>query len=222
MSRYVIIIVAITLASGISQAGVALKTKPGQTEDGTSLFAQSDQSLSGRKLQAPGDRKVAGSKGKQHRLMRRQLEKFRLSKLLELLELGEDQRERFLPLFAESRDELGRTTREKAFTVRKLGKLLKRKKSSESEIQELIDEISALERQIISQRKTFMAGCHEILNSVQLGKLIVFQDRFELDMLGKLRGFRGRGKGMQLRQRMPDSSIEDRQDSNFIRDDSDR
>lgn len=220
MPNCFVIFVAFTLAVGISYGEEFPRPKTEQPEARSFLLSQTDEPRPERRLQSAGDENKFGKTFSGARAERKHLEKFRLSKLLELLELTKEQRKEFLPQFRETRKQHHRTIRNKVRAVEKLGQLLKQKKSSEREIQKLIDEISDFEKQKIRQQESFLTGCRGILTPVQFGKLIVFQDRFELRMLGKLRGFRDRKEQMFSRQRRPGSSTKERQDSNFINNDS--
>ncbi|PKK84450.1 MAG: hypothetical protein CVT49_03755 [candidate division Zixibacteria bacterium HGW-Zixibacteria-1] len=118
------------------------------------------------------------------------LENLRLLKLLEVLDLDEQQNSEFIALFASFRKE-SRDIREKIdLEVEGLIKLLKIETPPEEAVKEKVEKIQALKREMINSFDTFFDNSKKILTVIQQGKMIVFQERFERELIESVRGFR--------------------------------
>jgi len=124
---------------------------------------------------------------------RKHLEQLRILKMLELLELNQEQELPFLTAFQETRNRMKEIHREKRELFEKLTPELHVEKPDEEKILSLIDQIKDIEERIFLVRREFIKTTGPLLTPNQLGRLIVFQERFDAELLEQVRHFRGRG-----------------------------
>ncbi|MEP0829250.1 MAG: hypothetical protein HRF51_12080 [bacterium] len=120
----------------------------------------------------------------------RNLENLRLLKMMEFLDLSEEQSSRFISRFVSFRKEDREIAESIQKEVDKLAEILKRENPSENEIRKmvaLIDDLREKRHQSINRFHKDIAG---ILTAVQLGKATVFEERFERELISSVRGFR--------------------------------
>jgi hypothetical protein len=123
---------------------------------------------------------------------RRHLDQLRMLKLLQLLDLREDQEVEFMHSFSTLRRQQRDVQEERKEEIDRLAALLKEGSPTLGEVDRAIDHLRALEDRRSVAQDRFVAKAHEILTAGQLGHLVVFQDRFEKEMLGNLREFQYR------------------------------
>ncbi|MEA3297008.1 MAG: hypothetical protein U9R56_04015 [candidate division Zixibacteria bacterium] len=126
---------------------------------------------------------------------RKHLEQLRLLKLLELLDLSEDQELEFITAFSAMRRKLRNLERDKSDLMILLAEGLRERTLSDSEVYDLIDNIVQTDKQKIGEIAEFRKKAREILTAEQLGRLIVFNDRFEYELLERVRAFHERHPG---------------------------
>lgn len=123
----------------------------------------------------------------------RHLERLRLKKLLQLLDLDKDQRDRFVQLFREMRTGMIKNRQQTKQLVDRLAKGLRSGNASDDEIQKLVTELDELEARQFEHMRTTHAEIKRILTPRQLGKFYVFRERFEKRIMEHL-GRRGKGR----------------------------
>ncbi len=126
---------------------------------------------------------------------RKHLEQFRLLKLLELLDLKEDQEVDFIKAFRTMRSERRDLHEKRIELIGKLADGLRDQNITDSEIRQLVQQITDLAKQEEQVMDDFLSAAKKILTPQQLGKLVVFQDRFEIELLEGVRAFRERQHG---------------------------
>ncbi len=133
----------------------------------------------------------------------KQLDQFRMFKLLELLDLKEEQEVDFITAFHTMRRERRRLHEEIVALVDSLAEGLRNKTLSDDKINSLVDRISRRRSQEDVVMQEFLAKARKILTPDQMGRMVVFQERFEYKLLEAVRGFRERqghpGEGMPRR-----------------------
>ena len=130
---------------------------------------------------------------------RRQLEQLRLAKLLEVLDLKDDQEAPFMDAYRAMRRQQRQIEDDRAAAIQELSSGLETNSIGKQRIGELIDRLLALASDRVKTVDDFVMSMRKVLTPQQLGRLVVFQERFELELLEKLRGFRGRmGQGGQF------------------------
>ncbi|MDH3890868.1 MAG: hypothetical protein OEV49_07260 [candidate division Zixibacteria bacterium] len=134
----------------------------------------------------------------QRRRQRKHVEQLRMLKMLELLDLNEDQEISFLTSYNNLRGDIRRVDEARMKALTKLGGKLHDSTSSDSEIEKLLEQIGAnlVEKQTVEAR--FLENAAAILTVRQLGKLIIFNEHFERELLDRVRVFR---EGKMNRQR---------------------
>lgn len=120
------------------------------------------------------------------------LENLRMLKLLELLELDDDQSAKFINMFVSFRKKIRQINMELQSEVEGLVELLKTDEPSDEEITAKLTEIDGLKMKREAEKKKFHDDVREILTAVQLGRMVVFEERFERELIESMRGFRER------------------------------
>ncbi len=165
------------------------------------MFAQADRPPPG---QGPGPGRMMD--GKMHRGEIRHVEQLRMLKMLELLDLGEDQEVEFITRLRAFRKSLRAINEEKESHVTKLAEGLHDGQLTDSQINDLIDSIREVGDRLRAESGRFIDDCRGMLTAPQLGKLVVFEMKFERELLGRIRAFReeGRMRRMQGEPLSPD------------------
>ena len=123
----------------------------------------------------------------------RHLEQFRMLKLMELLELSKDQEVEFLVAFQDMRETHRELKEQRDSILQILADGIESENLDDAAIYHMADEIQQLKRRHIQVIDDLLARVKNILSAEQYGKMILFQERFEHQLLEKLREFRGRG-----------------------------
>ncbi|MBU8932564.1 MAG: hypothetical protein KOO62_01020 [candidate division Zixibacteria bacterium] len=126
------------------------------------------------------------------RQRRKHIEQLRLLKLLELLDLSPDQETQFIVAFRQFRKGLRGIHRARVEIIDQLATGLKDNSLAPKNIYEFIANLEklAVERRI--QDKTFIEKARELLDARQLGKLVIFQERFEQALIEDVKAFHDR------------------------------
>ena len=132
-----------------------------------------------------------GRKGLQHKFGKH-IEQFRILKLLELLDLREDQELEFITAFQSMRRERRQLHEKRISLVDELADGLRTETVPDMEINRLIREISKLGNQQERVMEDFLSEAQKILTPSQLGRFIVFRERFEFELLEAVKAFRER------------------------------
>jgi len=136
---------------------------------------------------------------------RRHLEQLRMLKLLEVLDLGDAQEQKFLDAFRKMRQAMKAADENKREVVDTLSQLLQAATHDDRQINRLVDSVVVLEGQKRETMTSFVTQARAILTAEQMGKLLVFQENFDYQLLERVREFRGQaGKGRH-RQNQLDS-----------------
>jgi hypothetical protein len=154
------------------------------------LFVQGDEDTA-RPLPGMGMRRPDGPHGR--RMMeqqRKHLEQFRMFELLKLLDLKEDQEVDFLTMYKNYRDKQNDIDSRRRDLVIQLGAGLEADSLSDNEIQHMVQEIFTLNTDKVKAAEQFVREAGDVLTTQQIGRLVVFQERFEYELLSRLRSFR--------------------------------
>lgn len=123
------------------------------------------------------------------RQMAENIENLRLLKLLEAVDLTEEQSAKFIPVFQSYRKDFKASLDERRELVDHLADLVD-SNASDQELNAGIQQLIDLKDKMEKQRDDFLAECRGILTTKQLAKLVIFQERFEREILQSLREFR--------------------------------
>lgn len=119
------------------------------------------------------------------------LDNLRMLKLLEVLDLNEDQNAEFIATYAAFRKEMKEIRKETESEVDQLIELLKNDTPDEDQINEKLDKIQKLKERFTANFDNLRIKAKEILTTIQYAKMVVFQERFERELIKSVRGFRG-------------------------------
>ena len=122
---------------------------------------------------------------------REKMEMLAVWKLTEHLELTAEQGEKFFPRFREHEAEK-KNIREQQKAIYK--QLKEKDENSQSDVDAAMNQLVALEKQMIDARQSFVTGMKDILSAEQQLKLLTFQGEFMKEMRGRLKDHKGRGK----------------------------
>jgi hypothetical protein len=136
-----------------------------------------------------GQGRPGGGKMREHR---RHLEQIRLVKLLEFLDLPEDQETDFLLRFKQLRTTERELEKEHRQIVTQLASVVDDPAVSDEQIEALVDDAHAVMEKRLQAMQAFMNDIREWLTPRQLARIVVFNDRFEYQLLSRLRQFRDR------------------------------
>ena len=116
----------------------------------------------------------------------KRFEKFRQRKLLELLELNDNQKEKLLPMMEKIRNEGHQLMADKIELTDNLSAELKDSNPDEIKINEYVNKILVLNEKHERMRNKFLQDVKQFLTPVQLGKLIIFEERFRQRAMEKI------------------------------------
>lgn len=122
----------------------------------------------------------------------RHLEQLRLLKMLEVLDLNEEQEKVFVTMFHRTRKEMQDLQDRNREVVMQLADGLAADTLDDATIEHLVDRVHELKQQQLRRFNELIEQSRDILTPQQRGKLVVFHERFEAEMLKKLRAFRER------------------------------
>ncbi len=123
-------------------------------------------------------------------LHKKNLESLRLLKLLEVLDLGDDQNDLFISAFSKFRKNTKSIREQIESEVTDLKEYLDQDNKSDNIMQNKIELIMKMKDDFETEKKNFFKKLQGILTAEQLGRMIVFQERFERELLQQVRGFR--------------------------------
>ena len=109
---------------------------------------------------------------------RERMQDLAIWKMLEVLDLSDEQTDRFLPAFRQMQKQEARLQEERRRLIDELEQALSQG-GKPQRINNLIQQVRGLERQGEEIKEGFFKQAEDILTIQQLGKLILFQDRFE-------------------------------------------
>ena len=118
------------------------------------------------------------------------LENLRLFKLLEVLELDDNQNDKFISAFSKFRNKSKAIDEEMDNEVSALAEYLRSEEIEDKVIMEKVRNIEKFKADREKVRADFYEKVKNILTAQQLGRMIVFQERFERELLETVRGFR--------------------------------
>jgi Spy/CpxP family protein refolding chaperone len=117
------------------------------------------------------------------------VENLRMLKMLEAVDLTEEQSGKFLPLFHGFRKDIKTLRQERKELVEGIIHLV-HQEGGDDKIKADLAKLKANRQQIDRRQEKFLSDCENVLTTPQLARLIVFQEHFERDMLESLREFR--------------------------------
>lgn len=135
----------------------------------------------------------------------RRFEQFRLMKMLELLDLTDAQEAPFMTAYHDMRKQNDKLESDKRAAVESLSRSLRSRRPDTANINNLIDQLVSLEQQRRDVNKHFLDTTRQILSAEQVGRLVLFVERFDSTVFQRLQAMRQRMRGPQGRPPRPDS-----------------
>lgn len=118
------------------------------------------------------------------------LENLRLLKLMEVLDLTDAQSPQFISLFVDFRKETRLINDAIQKEVDSLSSLLQAEKTSDESIKSSIAKLESLKAERNKSAEKFHADIQKLLTVQQMGKVVVFELRFDRELIENVRGFR--------------------------------
>lgn len=201
----------------IGSVGLKANEKHGRH---SSYYAANDGKFENKlqhEMKDKGPNRFNLKKRKKMQKERKQVERFRLLKLLELLDLDDEIEGEFITLFRSYRKKQNHMRKEKAKTINRLADGLRTNTIIESEINELVTDILMINEEKLNLEQQFYKETDNILTPQQLGKLYVFQARFEMEVLGHMANLKRRRKNFPpLENMFEDKPLLEKKQINFI------
>lgn len=132
---------------------------------------------------------MAGKPGKR-RQQRKHIEQLRMLKMLELLDLDKDQEIGFLTGYNDLRRSIRRIDEARMKLLTELGNKLHDESGADKEIRKLVEQVDANRVQKQKVVTEFFDLASSMLTVRQLGKLMMFNEHFERELLDRVRVFR--------------------------------
>jgi len=114
------------------------------------------------------------------------IENLRKVRLVEILELKEDQSVRFLARMNEHDAARRNLIKERGDALDRLERLI-RNKADDSEYEKAFADVAAVDDRISAERKGFFSGLADILTPTQRAKMLIFERRFERELREAMR-----------------------------------
>ncbi len=122
------------------------------------------------------------------------VERFKKMRLVEMLDLKEDQSVRFFARFNDFENARKELNRQKDETLDKIERLL-RNKADQKEYEKLFDEVEVVNRKIGEEKLKFFNSLSDLLTIEQRAKLILFERRFEHELREAVKESQDRRRG---------------------------
>ncbi len=125
------------------------------------------------------------------------IENLRKVRLVEILELKEDQSVRFLARMNDHDNARRTLMKDRGEALDRLERLI-RNKADDGEYEKAFADVAAIDERMTMERKSFFAGLNDILTPIQRAKMLIFERRFEKELREAMRE-------AQRRRREPES-----------------
>jgi len=114
------------------------------------------------------------------------IEQLRKVRLIEILDLKEEQSIRLFARMKEHESARRDLTKEKGEALDKVERLI-RNKADDKECEKAFEEVRGIEDKLIALQRAFFAGLADILSDHQRGKMLIFERRFEKELREAMR-----------------------------------
>ena len=133
--------------------------------------------------------------GKRERL-REEIETMKMWKMLEVLDLSQEQSDKFLPVWREMQKAQKDFRERREDLLRSLETVLGEEKPDEGRIKDVFKQLEKGRQQLEEAQQRLRQKAQEVLTLEQQAKLLLFEDRFEKRMMEIIRQYRER-KGFE-------------------------
>ncbi len=127
--------------------------------------------------------------GKRERL-REEIETMKMWKMLEALDLSQEQSDKFLPAWREMQKAQKIFREKKADLLKSLELVLGEERPDEGRIRDVFKQLEKERSQLEEVQQRFRQNTQEVLTVEQQAKLMLFEDRFEKRMMELIRQYR--------------------------------
>lgn len=124
------------------------------------------------------------------------IESLRKVRLVEILELKEDQSVRFLARMNEHDNNRRTMIKERGEALDRLERLI-RNKADDSEYEKAFADVAAVDDRLTTERRSFFTGLSDILTPTQRAKMLIFERRFEKELREAMREAQRRRKDQE-------------------------
>ena len=117
---------------------------------------------------------------------RSKVEKIKLEKLVNKLELDKSSEDVFIQKYKDFHKSIGESNQKRAKIVKQIEKNL----DNGSSLDTLVNEMFDVEQEITSKRKAFAEDLKSVLSSKQMARMIIFEKNFALELRKILKEYR--------------------------------
>jgi Spy/CpxP family protein refolding chaperone len=132
---------------------------------------------------------------KQQERMREKIETTRTWKLIDYLDLSEEQSEKFLPALKKLREKEKELFEKKRELFERLNFLIEEEKSNPDKIKETLLRLEENRKKMQEERELFLLKAKDVLTLTQQAKLVLFEEKFEQRMKEIINEVKERRKG---------------------------
>ncbi len=118
--------------------------------------------------------------------IRKQLEQIKIWQMTKEMDLPTNKAEKFFPLYNNYNTELRSITTQRREAVRGLDSTIKRE-TGEVEVRKQVQQVLNLDAQMASVHEKFMQSLEGVLSPVEIGKYIVFEQKFDREIRERIR-----------------------------------
>ena len=118
--------------------------------------------------------------------IRKQLEQIKIWQMTKEMDLPTNKAEKFFPLYNNYNTELRSITTQRREAVRGLDSTIKRE-TEEVEVRKQVQQVLKLDAQMASVHEKFMQSLEGVLSPVEIGKYIVFEQKFDREIRERIR-----------------------------------
>lgn len=119
------------------------------------------------------------------------LDLLRMWRLIDKLEVREDQAARLFPMWSTHRRHRRDLQSERARLADQLAELLRDPSASESQLLKQMAEVEAMDRRLADTERAFRQELGQVLDARQRARLLLFPDQFRGELTEMVRGLRG-------------------------------
>lgn len=136
--------------------------------------------------------------------MHKRFEQLKLIKLLELLNLDEENEAKFISLYRKHHKDMKELMKTRDDLLRDLRKLVGSQSDDKKSYEELFEKLNNIEIKRIELTHSYFNKVKSVLTHEQMGKMYIFHARFGPELMGKIREFRQQhGPGGPGKKRYP-------------------
>ncbi len=115
------------------------------------------------------------------------IERFKRMRLVEMLDLNEEQSIRFFPRLNEYENTRREIKKQKDEILDKIDRLIRNSVSDQKEYEKLFVEVEAIDRKMGEEKLRFFNSLSDLLSIQQRAKLVLFERRFEAELRDAVR-----------------------------------